>query len=110
MRFQLTLTLTPKKERAAIPKDYYRWISAWIYRVIAKADKEFSTFLHDTGYRHGANKTFKIFTFSRLDLYPFKEDKKMQLFYLQGNEIRLELAFQIDQASTSIIHGLFLKP
>ena len=58
MRFQLTLQTITKI--AKIPVNYQYPLSAAIYRIIAKGDAQYVSFLHERGYGKG----FKLFTFS----------------------------------------------
>ena len=49
MRFKLTL-LAKQNSNTIIPINYQYPTSAAIYKIIKKADAEFSSFLHDEGY------------------------------------------------------------
>jgi CRISPR-associated endoribonuclease Cas6 len=44
--------------------DYQYYISAWIYKVLGKADAGFAGFLHSEGYRDGL-KASSCFVFPR---------------------------------------------
>lgn len=52
MRFRLTLNRTTKQRM--LPMDYQYYISAWIYKVLRYADKDFAHFLHEKGYGQDA--------------------------------------------------------
>lgn len=91
MRFNLTLVSSSND--AVIPINYQYPLSAAIYKVLAEADAEYATFLHEEGHRVGNGlKNFKLFTFS---------DVRAK-FKLAGDRIKLSssaevlLSFQIE--------------
>lgn len=87
MRFKLTLNRTTKQRM--LPMDYQYYISAWIYKVLKNADKDFARFLHDQGYGQSETKLYKLFCFSRLDLGKPKLWKEKKLFEISVHEIKL---------------------
>ncbi len=48
-----------------LPINYNHLLTGIIYRFLAESDPEYASFLHNEGYR-GAEKRFKLFTFSQL--------------------------------------------
>lgn len=64
MRFKVTFNINAGRKH--LPFNYQYYISAWIYKVIGSADKDFADFLHNEGFRDG-NKKFKLFNFSPLN-------------------------------------------
>lgn len=62
MRFQLILTA--KDGGGKLPINYQYPLSAAIYRILSKGDREYARFLHEEGYGKG----YKFFTFSDLRL------------------------------------------
>ncbi len=65
MRFKLFLA--SQTAGAIIPINYQYPLSAAIYRILAKVDADYATFLHEKGYVVGEGlKHFKLFTFSDL--------------------------------------------
>lgn len=63
MRIRLVLSaLTPQ---ARLPLNYNYFLASLIYRLLRCSSHDYSTFLHDEGYRAGA-KRFKLFTYSQL--------------------------------------------
>ncbi len=81
MRFGITMT---SNFRHTIPMKYQYPLSAAIYKIIAKGDSEYASFLHEAGYRIG----FKLFSFSQINC-PFN---------IQGDRMQLlstELTFQV---------------
>lgn len=105
MRFKLTLTSSGSQN--LLPMNYQYYISAWIYRVLKSADEAFATFLHEKGYGIGDSKLYKLFCFSRLEFGKPKLLKEKQLFELSCKQIHLQISFDIPEAATNFIKGLF---
>lgn len=91
-----------------MPFNYQYELSSWIYKVIAAADADFSHFLHGGAFRSGT-KSFKLFTFSNLDLRPFKIHKQHGRIEIIGKHVVLQIRFLIDKAAENFIKGLFLN-
>lgn len=104
MRFKITLNRLGKQ--CMLPIDYQYYISAWIYKVIGKADKQFAEFLHSEGYSDG-NKAFKLFCFSPLDFGKPIVWKEKSLFEIKNQQLVLNVSFQLGDAAEKFIVGLF---
>lgn len=98
MRFKLTLSAD--RSHAVLPVNYAYPLSAAIYRIIAKGDAQYTSFLHETGYGKG----FKFFTFSQIDC-PFRVEGDRLL--LLSNELHFQVAFHLPQATAHFVKGLF---
>ncbi len=98
MRFKITTeTLEPG---SVIPVNYQYPLSAAVYRIIAKGNAEYASFLHETGYGRG----FKFFTFSQINV-PFKiEGDRLRLI---KSEMSFEIAFHMPEAMEGFIKGVF---
>ena len=107
MRFELTLYRTSKQRM--LPMDYQYYISAWIYKVLKQADKEFAEFLHEKGYGQSETKLYKLFCFSRLNFGKPKLWKEKRLFEIAAHDIKLQISFEVDEAASNFIKGLFLS-
>lgn len=105
MRFRIKFSITEKNQ--LITFNYHYPISAWIYKVFEKSDKEFSEMLHQSGYKLENGKNFKLFTFS--DLYFPKGFTKPQGDALKvwSNYAFLELAFELPEQFQNFVAGLF---
>src|SRR6056297_3616131 len=101
MRFNLTLNRTTKQRM--LPMDYQYYISAWIYKTIGKADKEFARFLHDEGYGNDPGKLYKLFCFSRLNFGKPKLWKEKKLFEISNHDINLQISFDVKDAASNFI-------
>lgn len=102
MQFKLTLTTVTSNQ--TIPLNYQYELSAWIYKIIEKADAEYSDFLHNVGYSVG-RKTFKFFSFSNLVIPNF--DIQGDRLQIRSEEITLFISFYVDKAAEHFIIGLF---
>jgi CRISPR-associated endoribonuclease Cas6 len=104
MRFKITFNRSGGSRM--LPVDYQYYISAWIYRVIGKADHEFALFLHQHGYRDGKKK-FKLFCYSPLDIGEYVLWKAKALFEVRDNQLTLFVSFAVPEAAEKFIMGLF---
>jgi CRISPR-associated endoribonuclease Cas6 len=103
MRFKLHLR--PNTSRPQLMWNYHYPLSAWLYSVIAKADENYSDFLHNQGYKSANGKTFKHFTFSDLR---FKIGKQFTNgFEILSPTVEWTVSFLIDRTAESFIIGLF---
>lgn len=101
MRFNLSLLhIGGEKE---LPFSYQYLLTGAIYSIMAKADGEYATFLHDQGYPVG-KKTFKLFTFSDLKVSFKSQGDRMQLV---GGDAALQIGFHLPVAAENFIKGLF---
>lgn len=107
MRFKLTLNRTTKQRM--LPMDYQYFISAWIYKVLKQADAGFAHFLHEKGYGENRGKLYKLFCFSRLDFGKPKMWKEKKLFEISKHEVSLKVSFDVPEAATTFIKGLFMQ-
>jgi CRISPR-associated endoribonuclease Cas6 len=106
MRIKLTLNRITKQHM--LPMDYQYYISAWIYKVLKQADKDFAQFLHEKGYGQCETKLYKLFCFSRLDFGKPKLWKEKKLFEIAVHDIGLQISFDVIEAASNFIKGLFM--
>jgi CRISPR-associated endoribonuclease Cas6 len=90
----------------SLPLNYSYAVSSWIYSIIGCADKEYSQFLHNQGFR-ADGRSFKMFTFSQLDLRPYKISGNR--ITLLGKEIALTIRFLVDSSLEHFVKGLFME-
>ncbi len=107
MRIKLTLNRTTRQKM--LPMDYQYYISAWIYKVLYKADKGFATFLHEKGYGSSDTKLYKRFCFSRLNFGKPKLWKEQKVFEILANNIELQLSFDVPEIASNFVKGLFME-
>lgn len=107
MRFRLTLNRTTKQRM--LPMDYQYYISAWIYKVLKQADNDFAHFLHEKGYGQSEAKLYKLFCFSPLNFGKPILWKEKKLFEIGVQEISLHISFDVPEAASNFIKGLFMQ-
>jgi len=106
MRIKLSLNRTTKQRM--LPMDYQYYISAWIYKVLKQADKDFAEFLHEKGYGT-QGKLYKLFCFSRLNFGKPTLWKEKKLFEIKLHTIELIISFDVPEIATHFIEGLFMN-
>lgn len=104
MRFKIIFSRTGRQRM--LPMDYQYYLSAWIYKVIGKADREFANFLHTSGYVTG-NKRFKLFSYSPLDFGKPVLWREKALFEIRVEEVSLNVSFHLAESAEKFIIGLF---
>lgn len=103
MRFKLTLHLPDNRFRV-LPLNYQYELSAWIYKVLNRGDASFSAWLHNQGYGTDG-KHYKLFTFSRLQVFQFKiRQDRLQII---SPSVSLLLSFYTPLSAETFITGLF---
>lgn len=106
MRIEIVLNRTSKQRM--LPMDYQYYISTWIYKVLEKADKDFSKFLHDKGYGDSETKLYKLFCFSRMNFGKPKLWKEQKLFEIAAHSMKLQISFDVHEIAANFIKGLFV--
>jgi len=107
MRIQIIFNLSGKRQ--LLPFNYQYALSSWIYGVLAKSDEEFTNFLHSEGYRLETGKSFKLFSFSRLN-FPkntWKAIPKSDRMEVFARKAFLNVAFHLPETAQHFILGLF---
>lgn len=91
-----------------LPINYQYELSSLIYKIIHQGDSEFARFLHEQGYMSGG-KSFKLFTFSRLQFDRFQTYRDEQRIEHRGEMATFYISFLIDRAAEEFIKGLFMN-
>ncbi|NOU45906.1 MAG: CRISPR-associated endoribonuclease Cas6 [Bacteroidales bacterium] len=105
MQFNLTLSL-PDKQNRVLPVNYQYPLSAWIYKTIHQGNHEFAEFLHSKGFALG-ERTFKFFTFSRLQFPDHGFHITGDRMHIDANTIQLRISFLVPEAMQHFVSGLF---
>ena len=104
------LHLVASQPHTLVPFNYQYLLTGWLYRVLQGADAQYTTFLHQHGYRT-ERKTFRLFTFSdlRLSRYEVRPGKGQGPggLLLLSPEADLTLSFYVDRAAEAFVTGLF---
>lgn len=106
MRFKLKLELLPDIMGREIPINYQYELSAAIYHILSKASQTYSSWLHDNGFWVD-NKSFKLFTFSRLIVPKYGIDKERQRLIIKSNVVEWHLGFLPEKSTQQFIQGVF---
>ena len=106
MRFRLTLKVDKKAFGNVLPLSYQYELSAFIYRAIAQADKEYSLWLHENGFQlYG--RSFKLFTFSNLLISQYTIDKEQGRIRIESDRIEWLVSFLPETSTEKFAFGLF---
>ncbi len=107
MRLKIKFSLSGAKQH--LPLNYQYPVSSWIYKVLAKADKEFAEMLHENGYKTEKGKRFKLFTFSRIR-FPrntwriLPGTDRMEIW---ARNAYITISFQLPEQTEKFVMGLF---
>lgn len=104
---QFRLTLRPVASQTLVPFNYAYRLSAFIYAVLADADKQYADFLHGKGYEFSSTRRFKLFTFSDLIMPNARLDTKAGGMWVNSPHIEWVVSFYVDTAAQHFIMGLF---
>jgi CRISPR-associated endoribonuclease Cas6 len=104
---QFRLTLRPVNRQTLVPFNYAYRLSAFIYAVLADADKQYADFLHAKGYEFSSTRRFKLFTFSDLIIPNARVDVRAGGMWVNSPYIEWVVSFYIDTAAQHFIMGLF---
>ncbi|MDR1861282.1 MAG: CRISPR-associated endoribonuclease Cas6, partial [Bacteroidales bacterium] len=92
MRFKLTLHIDRRATGEWLPLSYQYELSAFVYRAIARADSDYSAWLHENGFRLDG-KPFKLFTFSHLDVPKYLIDKENGRMRIDCDRVTWQASF-----------------
>jgi len=107
MRLKIQFELNGRRQR--LPLNYQYPVSAWIYNVLANADKEFTDTLHNVGYILENGKSFKLFTFSKINFpkHAWKILPKSDRMEVWARKAWLTVSFQLPEQIEKFVMGLF---
>jgi len=103
MRIQFSLSC---QKGTVIPINYQSEISNWVFAVLAKAGSELSRHIQQLGFDVGT-RTFRLFTFSPLAIYPYEMDQTRQEFKLLGQQVKLTVSLYLDPSFEYQVIQLF---
>lgn len=105
---RIRLTLLPADKKAVLPINYNYYLTSLIYRFIFSSSRDYSSFLHNEGYRIGESKKgFKLFTYSMLNgkKYTVKSD----VIIFENAPIIWEISSPVDVFLQHLITGAFTQ-
>jgi CRISPR-associated endoribonuclease Cas6 len=103
MRIQFSLTC---QKGTIIPINYQSEISSWIFDVLSGAGAELSAHAQLLGCDF-RSRSFKLFTFSPLAIYPYEMDQVKQEFLLLGNQVKLTISIFLNAMFEQQVINLF---
>ena len=106
MKFKITLSIN-RKYGNLLPFNYQYEQSAVIYRILAQADMQYASWLHENGYQWNESKRFKLFCYS-----PFIFDKIRPLpetgcLNIIGERAVWYISFIPEESTMEFIKGIF---
>ena len=105
MRFRIVLF--SRQPDRILPINYQYPFASAIYKIIAQADAEYASFLHQQGYRKELSlKNYKLFTFSDIST-PFQIQGDRLI--MKSQEASFIICFHIPDAATHFVQGLFMN-
>lgn len=107
MRFKLILDVCKGSFGNLLPINYQYALSAVVYRMLAKADEEYASWLHENGFTHEYGKQFKLFTFSRLKIEKRKILPTIERIAILCNEVEWQITFLPEKSTGKFIQGVF---
>lgn len=107
MRFIITIENTDVQ---TVPINYQYPVSAWIYKIFSRADKHFTEWLHDRGYKFTGTGKFNLFTFSGIQFQGanFKNEPSPSLVVPAGKH-QFQVSFVLEEEATVFISALFMN-
>lgn len=109
MRFKLQLEVNKNVFGNRLPINYQYEQSAVIYRILARADKDYATWLHENGYRMENGKTFKFFSYSRFMIGKYKVLREKEQLQILSDTIEWQISFLPEKSTQRFIQGLFMN-
>ncbi len=96
---RVAVQLRPSRVPLLVPFAYAHRLTAVIYSLLSASSQDYARFLHDEGYRAGAQR-FKLFTFSQL-LIPERKIERTGLVCLSS-----EIAWQVSSPIAEFVEHL----
>ena len=103
MRIQFSLAC---QKGIIIPINYQSEVSNWIFTVLSKGGAELNSWMQARGFDL-SSRSFKLFTFSPLAIFPYEMDQVRQEFKLLGNQVKINVSIYLDPAFEQQIVNLF---
>lgn len=106
MRFKIQLKIEGASKK--LPINYQYELMSAVYSLLANADKNYATNLHETGYQTD-NKRFKLFCFSEL-IGPNKGisyNKQTGRLRVNGEYVYWQISFMLEDGLRTFVQGLF---
>lgn len=106
MKFKITLKIN-REHGDNLPFNYQYEQSAIIYHILAQADKEYSSWLHENGYSINGTKRFKLFSYSPFIFDKVKAVPKAGCLNIIGDTAIWYINFLPEKSTEEFIQGIF---
>ena len=106
MRFRLTLEVD-RTHGDLLPLSYQYEQSAVIYKILSRGDRNYSSWLHDNGFKLESGKRFKLFCYSRLTPDKYRILRKAGCINLIGDRVEWTISFLPEKSTELFVRGLF---
>ncbi|MEG1555632.1 MAG: CRISPR-associated endoribonuclease Cas6 [Bacteroidales bacterium] len=106
MRFKLILSVNKEVFGNLLPINYQYEQSATIYKILSRASKEYSEWLHKNGYQIEGGKKFKLFTFSPLKIEKRKILTDSERIAILCDKVEWQISFFPEKSTEKFIQSL----
>ena len=106
MNFKITLKID-RRFGDCLPFNYQYEQSAVIYHILAQADKQYSSWLHENGYDVNGSKRFKLFTYSPFVFNKVRAIPRAGCLNIIGENAIWYINFIPEKSTTEFIQGIF---
>ena len=106
MKFKITLQ-TNRQYGNLLPFNYQYEQSAVIYRILAQADMQYSSWLHENGYLLHEAKRFKLFCYSPFIFEKVKPLPEAGCLDIIGEKVVWYISFIPEKSTFEFIQGIF---
>ena len=106
MKFKLTLKID-RKHGDLLPFNYQYEQSAVIYRILAQADTQYASWLHENGYQLNGSKRFKLFCYSPFIFEKARPLPKEGCLNIIGERATWYISFIPEKSTLEFFLGIF---
>ena len=106
MKFKLTLKID-RKHGDLLPFNYQYEQSAVIYRILAQADTQYASWLHENGYQLNGSKRFKLFCYSPFIFEKVRPLPKEGCLNIIGERTTWYISFIPEKSTLEFFLGIF---
>ena len=106
MKFKITLNIN-RKHGDLLPFNYQYEQSAVIYRILAQADTQYASWLHENGYQLNGSKRFKLFCYSPFVFERVRPLTKEGCLNIIGERATWYISFIPEKSTLEFIQGIF---
>ena len=106
MKFKVTLNIN-RKYGDLLPFNYQYEQSAVIYRILAQADTQYASWLHENGYLLNGSKRFKLFCYSPFIFEKVRPLPEAGCLKIIGERAVWYISFIPEKSTLEFIQGIF---